>query len=320
MVAGSGVSEAELLEALRDIKARRLLLFFNACHSGEISPTLGVEETQTLDSLSLPETTTDALLSSGEGRIIVTACRSEQKSWIGSGPLTLFGRALVDGLSGRGVVGNHGYISAYSLYESIFQLVSEAAQQLGKVQEPELTVLKGVGPFPVALYRGASSLGNFDANEELPPGMATRAVNPARSRRYFEQMIRNISASSQGVAVGGDVKDSVINTGTNNAPLYIVKGGIHAGRDVVQGDQFNYMGNVASPQNQDEFISALTALQAQIAELKRQPDLTMVQQVNIQAAEQKIAEAAREAKKQNPAGASIRSMLAEARGVHGCAL
>lgn len=32
-------------------------------------------------------------------------------------------------------------------------------QRYGEKQEPELTILKGVGPFAVALYRGATTRG-----------------------------------------------------------------------------------------------------------------------------------------------------------------
>lgn len=44
VVGGSGVSQAVLLDRLRKIPAQRVLVFFNACHSGEISPTLGVSD------------------------------------------------------------------------------------------------------------------------------------------------------------------------------------------------------------------------------------------------------------------------------------
>jgi uncharacterized caspase-like protein len=134
VVAGTGIREAELLDRLRKIKARRKLLLFNACHSGEISPALDLEPEETFGSLGLPTPTAEALLSSGEGCIVITACRPTQKSWV-SGERTLFGRAVEDGLSGvGGVANNHGYISAFNLYEHVYQAVSAAAGQSGKVQ------------------------------------------------------------------------------------------------------------------------------------------------------------------------------------------
>ncbi|MGF1514746.1 MAG: caspase domain-containing protein, partial [Elainellaceae cyanobacterium] len=74
VVAGTGVQEWVLLEKLQAIRAKRVFLLFNACHSGEISPqALGDELEAT--GRSLPERTATALLGTGEGRVIITACR-----------------------------------------------------------------------------------------------------------------------------------------------------------------------------------------------------------------------------------------------------
>ena len=116
--AGTGVSEIELLDKLRQIKAKRMLLVINACHSGELSPSFDVSDS--LSSESPPQKLTEALLSTGEGRITITACRPEQKSWIGTGKLSIFTDAVVSGLKG-GAPNRNGYISAYGLYEYLYQ-------------------------------------------------------------------------------------------------------------------------------------------------------------------------------------------------------
>ena len=94
--AGTGVSQSALVERLANIPAKRVLVIFNACHSAEISPTLSVD--QALGSKILPDTAKDALLSTGSGRIIITACKEEQLSYIGKGDLSIFTQAVVDGL------------------------------------------------------------------------------------------------------------------------------------------------------------------------------------------------------------------------------
>ena len=239
--AGTGLSEGELLARLRDIPAKRLLLIFNACHSGQISPALSLgDEPSVFGSLSLPQDTGEALLSTGEGRIIITACRPEQKSYIGPGPLTYFAQALTDGLAGNGVANSRGYISAYNLYEQLYFTVSETvAGETNQTQEPMLTVLQGVGPFAVSLYKGATSLGLFDQTEPLPPETATHQVSPQRSQRMLRQKIQNYqasiggsgaiaqgdnakaaNASQGGVAVTGDVQGNVVTGPQNLAPKY----------------------------------------------------------------------------------------------------
>jgi len=214
---GTGISETELFAKLREIPAERLLLLFNACHSGEISPSLGLERATSFGAVSLPEKSVDALLSTGEGRVIITASRPEQKSWIGSGQISIFTQALVDGLSGKGYVSNsNGYISAYSLYEHVYFEVTEAAEDMGKTQEPELTILRGVGPFPVALYRGATARGAFDLDTALPEDVPVREVNPKKSQRLAKQVIKNITASGKGAIAAETIKDSTIITGDHN--------------------------------------------------------------------------------------------------------
>lgn len=218
VIAGTGVSEAELLQKLWAIRAERVLMVFNACHSGSISPSLDTE-VSALTTSNPSEDTTAALLGTGSGRIIVTACGEQQLSYIGNGPLTLFTQALVDGLRGKGVANNHGFISAFSLYEHIYENVTESARALYKrVQQPELTVLRGVGPFAVALYKGASSLGGELAADPLPQGTAAREVSPEKSAKRLAQRIN----TGGGAYVAGDV-----NTG----------GGDFVGRDkIVHGD------------------------------------------------------------------------------------
>ena len=57
-----------------------------------------------------------------------------------------------------------------------------------------------VGPFAVALYRGATTLGEVDASAPPPTG-ATRTVSRDQSQQALERII-NVG---QGVPVGGDV-------------------------------------------------------------------------------------------------------------------
>lgn len=202
---GTGISEQELLAVLRAIPAGKLIFFFNACHSGEVSPHLGLEEAPgSFGSTSLPTATADAILATGSGRMIVTACREQQKSWIGNGEITLFARALVDGLKGR-ARSNAGYIGAFGLYEYLFEAVKEAAGDLGHEQEPELTVLKGVGPFPVALCHGASEPQSFDVQENLPEEFPVRRVSERASQREFQRISNMVIHTGGGAYIGGNV-------------------------------------------------------------------------------------------------------------------
>jgi len=229
VVAGTGISELELLERLRKVKAKRIFIVINACHSGALQPTnFALEDGETLDSEAPPNKLTDAILSTGEGRIIITASRPDQKSWIGKDELSIFTGAVVGGLRGE-AYSNHGYISAYGLYEYVYFETKDRAKTYGKEQDAVLTVLQGVGPFPVALYRGAKVPGTFDLEEPKPKETALREVSPRNSQRnyeHYEALLIGDGALAQGPgakAVGkggvlseGNVTGSSIITGDKN--------------------------------------------------------------------------------------------------------
>jgi hypothetical protein len=92
--------------------------------------------------------------------------------------------------------------------------------------------------------------------------------------------------------------------------IYNISGGIHAGRDVIQGDQYNYQ--VANVETPAQFVGELQKLGAQIAALKQGP-LNGAQLRNLESAEQKLVEAKDEAQKPQPTGERIQSTLGEAK-------
>jgi Caspase domain len=206
VVAGSGIPEKTLLEKLKAIPAKRVFLFFNACHAGEISPdALG----GAVDAAgqNLPDRTAAALLGTGSGRVIITACREMQRSYfLKTAAMTFFGQAVADGLRGCDLVHRRGYVSIFDLYEAVFISVSGEVKQrfgaLGLVQEPELTIQKGIGAMAIALHRGKSPDGGLNA-EDLPPTLsgAVRQVEPVDCQRALQQILSGEFTVSRDVNV-----------------------------------------------------------------------------------------------------------------------
>ena len=346
VLAGSGVSEGELLAKLRAIPAQRLFLVFNACHSGHISPSLDLAA-ETLEAHNPPEESTMALLGTGQGRILIVACREGQLSYIGPGETSIFTQELVDGLGGKGVRNSSGFISAFSLYEHVYEAVKEAVNaQLNARQEPELTVLQGVGPFAVSLYQGASTLGAFDSGEALPAGMAVRQVNPQQSAKLFRT---RVVQTGGGAYVGGDVDtgggdfigrdkivggDEVRGDKTTGVKIGNVSGGIHgsviAGGDVSdatvggttvfdqRGQKVNYQYNAAGDinlgavQHRSDVIDQLEKLQAEIAQAVAGNALDEDTATDV---EYRLKKAIQQAKKPEPDRKSIVDYLSEAKGL-----
>lgn len=95
---------------------------------------------------------------------------------------------------------------------------------------------------------------------------------------------------------------------------------IKAGRDIIMGDQKNIIDNrrqiahVASPA---EFVAELQKLQAQIAALKQERQITPAQVQAVEVVEGQVKEVIEEAQKPQPLGARITAALTGAQAVLG---
>ena len=271
-VTGTALSQVDLIDALRKIKGQRVLVLVNACHAGELSPILGAGQPAVVGQ-PFPQQTAAALLATGSGRIIITACREQQVAYIGPGPLTIFAQALTDGLRGQGVSGRAGFISAFDLYthlyfavrEAVEQRVPPALRQQHGPQEPELTVLKGVGPFAVALFRGATQTGAFPTDHTPPLETAMRTVEPSRSRWAFQQI-----TGERSVNIAGSVSNSTIITGDRNTVAQgdIIRTGDISGSGIAIG-----RGAQAHVQGAPPAAASVAALFAPVeATIRQRPD------------------------------------------------
>ena len=141
----------------------------------------------------MSEDLANKLLSTGEGRILMTACREQQKSWfLTNEPLTIFSQALVDGLRGKSVTPRGGLVTAFDLYTAIHNQVKQRAAKLGHEQEPELTIIKGVGPFAVSLYRGVTNTNALEVKRQtVPKDRAIRSV----SRKTINQIQKQLNGN-----------------------------------------------------------------------------------------------------------------------------
>ncbi len=228
VVPGTAIREDELLQALNRIRAKRAFLIFNSCHAGAISPSalghLGGEP-DTVQGVPVPDGTTAALLSTGEGRVVITACRETQRSYfLRTEPLSFFAEALSNGLQGRGVESRRGFISVFDLYSQVYDEVKAEIEKRSRgslTQEPELTLLKGVGPMAIALHRGkegVGALGPDDAPQALPEGL--REVEASESQARLQQIL----------------------SGTIQHSLVAGRDARQAGRDLIEGDQWVVQG------------------------------------------------------------------------------
>lgn len=251
VIPGTGLRDDELLEKLCAIAAQRVLVIFNACHTGVSNSVQGTTFVERRVH-PLPGKYASAILATGVGRVVITSCKEGQVAVTGPGPLTTFTQALVASLQGDISNSQNGYIGLYHLYAQLYSYFEEiltreglsiALTRQGIRQEPELTVLEGMHSFTVALCRGASGLGVFEG-EDLPKQLPVRQIDSRRSQ---------LALSSYGVS--SDVRpDSSTRPGNqgllsfNNSQIGDISIEDVAGRDITEIDASGSLGSLIQPQ------------------------------------------------------------------------
>lgn len=142
-LAQTSISGTEFSEALRKIRARRVVVIFDCCHSG------GIGEPKDLNSgdtkAGLPERYYQQL-AKGSGRVIISSSRDNEVSWVFPGDAnSLFTKHLLAGLGGKALkVGN--VIRVFDLFDYVQPRVTEEQPNQHPVFKAELEE-----NFPIAL-------------------------------------------------------------------------------------------------------------------------------------------------------------------------
>lgn len=119
----TAISDAQLTAALAAIRAQKLVVIFDCCHSG------GIGHVKDSGELILKSGFSDEYLQSlaaGRGRVILASSRNTEKSWIlPGGEHSLFTEHLLAGLRG-GCTGHDGLIRIFDLFEYLQPRVTAA--------------------------------------------------------------------------------------------------------------------------------------------------------------------------------------------------
>jgi hypothetical protein len=171
----------------------------------------------------------DQVLGAGAGRVVISACKRDQRSWYNEHHQhTLFIEQLLAGLAGPPDLPNRrGFIGIFELYEYLYEQVRTGVKRLNPAvdQEPVITIREGVGPFPVALYQGGQgqTAGNLEPGADLQSAPARGAVRTlptlaaGQDANVAGRDVRQTAASGErSVAAGGDITGGTIVTGDHN--------------------------------------------------------------------------------------------------------
>jgi hypothetical protein len=126
-LANTAISGAEMTNLLNNIKAARLLVVFDSCHSG------GAGDPKTLEwpnsKAGLSEHYYQSL-AQGKGRVVMASCRADEVSWVLPGSRnSLFTKYFLSALGGKGKTLGDGYIRVFDVFRHVVEHVPTYANQ-----------------------------------------------------------------------------------------------------------------------------------------------------------------------------------------------
>ncbi len=131
-IRATAISSGEFSTALHAIPARKIVVFFDACHSGGVGE---VKEAEYQMKAGLSPQQYERL-AVGEGRVIIASCKPDEVSWeLKDMRNGLFTHYLLEGLRG-GAAGPEGEVSIIDLYQYAAKKVKAHGQQIGVTQTP----------------------------------------------------------------------------------------------------------------------------------------------------------------------------------------
>jgi uncharacterized caspase-like protein len=147
---GSAISGDEMTELLNKVRAGRLLVLFDACHSGGA----GDPKTVLLEFKRGLSEEYYAALAHGKGRVVMASSRPDELSWaLGGMKNSLFTHYLLEALRGEGRTLGDGYVRVFDIFRHVAENVPTKARQVESSQHPIFKATAMEEDFAVAWTR-----------------------------------------------------------------------------------------------------------------------------------------------------------------------
>lgn len=151
-IENTSISSNELATALAQIKAKRLLVFIDACHAGGAAISKSLTDDKGHELKSGYSQNTFAKLAVGSGRALMASCRADEVSSVFVGARnSVFTTALLAGLRGAADKSASGFIKVFDLFnyvsEEVPKLIPDDQHPIFKADNLEVN-------FAVALSQG----------------------------------------------------------------------------------------------------------------------------------------------------------------------
>ncbi len=212
---GSALAAQDFSAALREITARRLLVFVDSCHAQGMATAKdkpGFKLPPGYAQMALPKGVSDAL-KAGEGRAVFAASRGTQRSWVRpDDTLSIYTHHLLEALRGAGNRPGEQVVRVSNLMSHLGQAVPASARRLCQAEQTPFFDT-ATEDFAVALLRGGKGLpaGGWDAvqgRDDAPSGPMYQAEQHGDGA--IAQGPGAVSAGAGGVAMGGSVGGDVV--------------------------------------------------------------------------------------------------------------
>jgi hypothetical protein len=163
-IENTSISSDELAAALAQIKAKRLLVFIDACHAGGAAISKSLTDGKGHELKSGYTQNTVAKLAIGIGRALMASCRADEVSAVLIGARnSVFTTALLAGLRGAADKSASGYIKVFDLFnyisEEVPKLIPDGQHPIFKADNLEVN-------FAIALSQGGKK---SPYNPEITP-------------------------------------------------------------------------------------------------------------------------------------------------------
>ncbi len=202
-LASSALAAETFTDALRQIQAERLLVVIDSCHAA------GMATSKEAD-LELEEEFDDFLriapskgfideLKQGEGRVVFTSSKGQQKSWIKDESSSIYTYHFLEALQGAGNKPGDTEVKVSNLMNHLGKAVPESARKLYNTEQiPHFDI--DAGDFVIAKLRGGKGLPDKGWDEVKP--QATQKINKiAETINQYGKFITNIN-EAHGIHIG----------------------------------------------------------------------------------------------------------------------
>ncbi|WP_202966752.1 caspase family protein [Cupriavidus sp. IDO] len=151
-IENTSISSDELAAALAQIKAKRLLVFIDACHAGGAAISKSLTDGKGHEVKSGYTQNTFAKLAVGSGRALMASCRADEVSAVFIGARnSVFTTALLAGLRGAADKSASGFIKVFDLFNYVSE---EVPKLIPDDQHPIFKADNLEANFAVALSQG----------------------------------------------------------------------------------------------------------------------------------------------------------------------